>query len=65
MTLVTQPANPVPSPPQGPQFSVGDLVTWKSFQLVVIELKEDGTLDAMSPTMRVNDIPANFTPQVI
>jgi signal peptidase I len=45
-----------------PTFHVGDLVVWKSIQLVVIEIKDNGMVEALSPTMRVTALPSEFQP---
>jgi hypothetical protein len=43
-------------------YQVGDLVIWHDIELVVIEVKADGQIEAISPTMRVSAPPRDFTP---
>jgi hypothetical protein len=41
-------------------FALGDLVKWHGIELVVIELKPNGEIEALSPTWRVTAKPDEF-----
>ena len=43
-------------------YALGDLVVWKGIELVVIDIKDNGDLETLSPTLRVTAPPTDFTP---
>ena len=48
------PVAPIPT-----QFAVGDVVLWKGFELIVVDLKP-GIVEALSPQWRVSAPPTDF-----
>ncbi len=42
------------------EFNLGDTVIWHGIELVVIELKNNGQIEAISPTMRVSAPASDF-----
>jgi hypothetical protein len=59
---VTPVSEPVVEPVAEPAvLGVGSKVMWRGFELTIVEMKADGSIEAWSPVFRVTAVPTEFT----